>query len=306
MTFKVLMKNLRHRPVIVKSGRAILQSLGLHKPTSGKNQVLREAAVMLSEDISLDYSPRYGLKLFHDRNNPLIARGPLFEQDLQNCLCFLLFLDRLRGNEPRLGDIGANIGLHSFFLKELYPDLEIEAFDPSPLSWKYMQLTMQYNKVGGITLHKIALSDEQGTIDLYSWGNTSSADSLRDTKRVVGVPLRMIPVPMTTLDALSDVGTLTVIKMDCEGAELNILRGMRNRIKGDKPLIIAEFNFVNQKAFGVTGLDTYRLLEELEYSPYTLQLQELSREAFMKLYSSGEENYVILPNCLPQMMLNLK
>jgi FkbM family methyltransferase len=288
-------KNFRHSPLVRIPGRAILQFFNLHKPTIERNKILGAASIMLGEKISLDFSYRYGVSLFHNEYNSLIARGPSFESEVQECLCCLLFLDRLRGNTSRFGDIGANIGLHTLFLKDKFPDLEIVAFDPSPFSWKYLDLTLRYNQIEGVFLNKIALGDSEGTVDLYTWGESSAGDSLRNTERQADVPFKLVPVRMTSLDALPETGSLTVIKIDCEGAEINILKGMENVLERDKPLIITEFNIMNQRAFGLTSDDVYSFVEEIGYSIYTVWFSKLTRSEFYAIHRKDEENYVLLP-----------
>jgi FkbM family methyltransferase len=288
-------KNIGYSPVVRIPARAVLKCLNLHKPTIERNHTLAEAFTMLGEKISLDFSKRYGVNLFHNENNSLIARGLSFEPEVQECLCCLLFLDRMRGNASRFGDIGANIGLHTLFLKDKFPDLEIVAFDPSPFSWKYLDLTLRYNQIQGVTLNKIALGDCEGTVNLYTWGESSAGDSLRNTERQTDLPFELVPVRMTSLDAFPESGSLTVIKMDCEGAEINILKGMGNVLERDKPLIITEFNNTNQRAFGLTSDDVYSFVQEIGYSIYTLWFTKLERDEFSALHQKNEENYVLLP-----------
>lgn len=250
---------------------------------------------MLGENISLDYSKRHGTTIFHNHDNSLIARGDSFEPEVQECLCCLLFLDQLRGNVPRFGDIGANIGLHTFFLKDKFPDLNIVAFDPSPFSWKYMELTLRYNHIQGVTLNRLALGDKEDTVDFYTWGESSAGDSLRNTERQPDVPFDIIPVRMTKLDDLTEAGVLTVIKMDCEGAEINAIKGMQKSIAKNKPLIVTEFNHDNQRAFGLDRHSVYSVIEEIEYSIYSICFRKLNREEFVSMHLH-EENFVLIPN----------
>lgn len=261
-------------------------------------KVLSEAALLLTDKMTLDVSRRNGFFVFHNKGNSLVKRGLVYEPEVQYALKVLIGLDRMRNNATVVADIGANIGLHSFCLKGLYPDLEIIAFDPSPFSWKYMELSVKYNKIQSIRIEKIALSDKNGTMSLFNWGEESSADSLENTGRVEGVTPRKIEVPVARLDDIGDLPHVTVIKMDCEGAELSILKGARRMIESNKPLILLEFNKYNMRPFNVEPEQIYTFLSEINYSLYNLNFIRLDCHEFEILLDDKIENFIILPNGL--------
>jgi FkbM family methyltransferase len=215
---------------------------------------------------------------------------------VQHTLMVLLFLDKLRGKSTIFADIGANIGLHTFFVKSKYKDLPIIAFDPSPASWKYMELSIRYNNLSNIRLEKIALSETNGLLDFYNWGNESSADSLKDTGRVLNVKPNVIKVPAKRLDDIKDMPPITVIKMDCEGAELSILKGAIESLYKNRPMILLEFHPINKTAFNVTTEDIFCFLRETDYSLYSINFEPLNSSTFDELQKQCEENYIMLPN----------
>lgn len=261
-----------------------------------KKKVLKDASKMFPYDISLDVTKRNGIYVFHNKGNTLVQRGTSYEPIIQHALMVLLFLDKLRGKSTVLTDMGANIGLHTFFLKSRYKDLNIIAFDPSPTSWKYMELSIKYNNLHNIRLEKIALSDTNGTLDFYNWGDESSADSLKNTGRVPNVKPNIIQVPSKRLDDINDLPPITVIKMDCEGAELLILNGARRTLTENRPLILLEFHPTNRKAFNIATEDIFRFLSEIKYSLYSLHFELLDVCKFEVSQQENEENYIMLPN----------
>lgn len=260
---------------------------------------LEQAARLWEEEkISLDVSKRYGKFVFHNKGNSLVERGEVFEPEVQYALKTLVALDRIRNRHTVFADIGVNIGLHTVFLKDKYPDLEVIAFDPSPFSWKYFELSVKFNNMKNVRTERIALSDNNGTLEFFNWGEESSADSLKNTLRVKGVEPNIIKVPSVRMDDISDLPAITVVKMDCEGAEYSILKGATETIRKNKPLFLLEFNKINIKAFNVEVNHIFELLKELNYSLYDLEFNLLNSEQMMDLHDKSEENFIILPNDL--------
>ena len=250
---------------------------------------------MAESGLPLDVSKRFGITLFHNPKNTLISRTHGFEPEIHQCLCSLVFIDILRGNRPSIGDFGSNIGLHSFGLKEKFPSLNITAFDPSPFSWKYMELTIRFNKLEGIDLRKCALGDHEGTVDLYTWGENSSGDSLEDPGRQSQRSRRTIQVKMHPLDAILDVPPLTVIKIDCEGAEVSILRGMKDSLTRNRPLIVTELSLQNQIPFGLDSETVFTEITKHNYKVYDIFFRNLDLPMFTRRHQSGEVDFLLLP-----------
>lgn len=261
-----------------------------------KNEVLKKAKNIFTHDITLDVTKRYSTYIFHDKGNSLINRGAEYEVVTQHALMVLLFLDKLRSKSTIFADVGANIGLHTFYIKNKYPELNIIAIDPSPASWEYMELSINYNKIHGIRLERIALSDKNELLDFYCWGNESSADSLKDTCRVLNVKPNIIQVPAKRLDDIEGLPFITVMKMDCEGAELSILKGAIRTLKENRPLLLLEFNPTNRKAFNVATVDIFNFISEMNYSLYSLHFELLDAGKFDNLQQISEENYILLPD----------
>ena len=292
-----LKNKLRAAPIIGPYIYKIVdQLIKKNKWNKTKKEVLKLAKKTVVEDISLDVSIREGYLVFHNRNNSLINRGEHYEPEVQIALKTLINLNRLRYKHTVFADIGVNIGLHTLFILNNFPTTEIIAFDPSPFSYKYFELTIRFNKINNIRLEKVALSDKIGQVEFYNWGKESSADSLKDTKRVIGVTPKILKVPTVSLDSLAGLPPINVIKMDTEGAELSILRGAYNTIIKYQPFILLEFNKINKKAFDVNTIQIFEFLQKIDYSIFTLEFEFLSNKTFDLTQDKGYENYILLPN----------
>jgi len=249
-----------------------------------------------SHDVSSCSSIRYGYRIYHNKDHSLILRGDNFENEVQKVLSILVLLSNKIFKKTVFADVGANIGLHTFFLKSFNKDLEVIAFDPSPAA-NYMEMTIKTNNISNVRLEKIALNDRTGMVDFFNWCEESTAESLRDTKRVAGVP-NVIKVPAMKLDDIGNLPPITVMKIDCEGGELSILKGAATTIAKNKPLIVSEFYKIHSDAFGITSAEIFEYVESLGYSMFSLDFVRLTKAAFQTSQDNLGENYILLPNAL--------
>jgi FkbM family methyltransferase len=145
-------------------------------------------------------------------------------------------------------DIGANIGYNSLMFSDYGP---VYAFEP--LFHKVVKLNVENNKLKhNMYVIPIALSDENKTIDMY-FPNAVEATGLRNyggssTQKTDG----MDESTKTTVSChrLDDIykGTPSLIKIDVEGHELEVLKGAENTIKKYMPTLLIEiFDFDNNE-----------------------------------------------------------
>lgn len=122
-------------------------------------------------------------------------------------------------------DIGANIGLGSLYLRQLYPDAELHGFEPAPAEAEVC--ARNYAAWGRATLHRCAIGAHDGQevllathADRTGGQHLLTADDPGDWERT--------PVPLRRIDALIDAGQIPLpdlVKMDIEGAEVAALEG---------------------------------------------------------------------------------
>ena len=149
-------------------------------------------------------------------------------------------------------DIGANIGVISMAL--LANGFQVEAFEPQPEVHKLLAKNMGgYGKA-----HNTALGNEVGSVQMpkvyYSAKGNFGGLGI-GAKSVYG----SYNVPVTTLDSLN-LENVGFIKIDVEGFEELVLRGGRETIIRDKPIMYIEDDRIEKRM----GLRTY--IKELGYT----------------------------------------
>lgn len=124
-------------------------------------------------------------------------------------------------------DAGSNIGIHTVTMASAVGrEGRVVCFEPLPHRVKALERTLRLNGFGDLVrVQQMALADIAGEATLHHavHGPMSSLCSLPD-----GMEAELIPVRLTTLDESFPPGArVDLVKMDVEGAEPRVWRGMR-------------------------------------------------------------------------------
>ena len=151
-------------------------------------------------------------------------------------------------------DVGANVGDYSLMLRRHAPEASIYAFEPSAKTCE--QLTRNVAQAGRVRAFNLGLSDEEKTVELYSYtveGGEASLISSIDKRlppQVLNVEVSASEaVRVQTLDRFCEeqnVERIDFLKLDVEGHELAVLRGARRMLsEGRVSMIQFEFGPAN-------------------------------------------------------------
>jgi FkbM family methyltransferase len=149
---------------------------------------------------------------------------------------------------PRGGvffDIGANLGFFSL-LAAHHSGLEegrVVAFEAAPDNAEAIRVNAALNRVPNIEVICAAVADRAGRgrlqiVDDQSWSKLVQFGEHPFTERVIDVKC----VAIDELVSSGRVPPPTVVKIDVEGAELEVVAGMRETIAAHRPAIICELH----------------------------------------------------------------
>jgi len=139
-------------------------------------------------------------------------------------------------------DVGANLGRYTVMLSPNYK--RVIAIEPEPNNTKYLRRNIQRVGLRNIKLIQRAISDKNGFVDLYI-ARHSGGHSIK--KNDYNKFIKAIKVKATTLDVLlKNEPCVDLIKVDVEGAELQVLDGTRKVMPRIKSWII-EIHDINRK-----------------------------------------------------------
>jgi len=167
-------------------------------------------------------------------------------------------------------DVGGHIGYTGVYLAKLVgPTGKVYVFEPGPNNLKYLrQNAAQHLNVEVVAA---AASDRAGRQTLYvedltGQNNSFIADygELRKNAAAARVAPRVeaVDVPTVTLDEFCAARRIVpqLVKVDVEGAELNVLEGMRQICLTARPLTLLEVAAGNRPA-------AWKWLAALQYAP---------------------------------------
>jgi FkbM family methyltransferase len=180
-------------------------------------------------------------------------------------------------NGGTLVDVGANVGSVSILLADRVQHAFL--FEPNPAAAARARENLAVNGLG-FTLCQVALSDSSGTVELEDSGGVSTTN-----RTVIGfqtsAPTRLVPritfdeflrtdFPPTSEGA---PGSITMVKIDVEGHENAVLRGMEHFLRQARPrLIMFEYLQRTNLAETIAILDSvdYRVFELIDGQPSML------------------------------------
>jgi len=135
--------------------------------------------------------------------------------------------------EPKLGDVVFDIGAYVgdtalWFSKAVGSHGKVYAFEPEPRNFEKLKANLERNKVTNVIPLQLALSENEGEMQVASGGNSSTI-----TQTDTGTSVKV-----TTIDKFVEANKLPrvdFIKMDVEGHELKVLKGAHETIGAFKP-----------------------------------------------------------------------
>ncbi|MBI5753899.1 FkbM family methyltransferase [Candidatus Peregrinibacteria bacterium] len=129
-------------------------------------------------------------------------------------------------------DIGAHVGMFSVYCAVLNPKMQIFAYEPDEANFAAMKENLKLNGVKNVTMKNVAVGAEIGQRILYVskdshnhslLGAEAAGDFSGEEKMVNVVTLERI----LEQNRLASVG---LVKMDCEGAEFEILENLSDEV----------------------------------------------------------------------------
>ena len=196
-------------------------------------------------------------------------------------------------------DVGGNLGLMAIPVLKTVPDSSVVSFEPSPNSLPFLRRTVGGAGFGdrwrlveqavGSTPHTAQFSLSRPDDGLY--------DGLKSTGRVAEAGKAMVEV--TTLDAAwKNIGRppVAAIKIDVEGAELDVIRGAPECLKQTRPIILIEWNATNLAAYGIKPEQLLETAQDIGYGLYALPTIVPVRTASeLVLHMIGTESFLMVP-----------
>ena len=191
-------------------------------------------------------------------------------------------------------DVGANLGIFTLYAaRSLQWSGRIHSFEPTPRIHELLRNNVQVNgflEANLVQFHEAAVTDSEGTARLTTFAEHSGHNTLFWQN----AGAESVIVKTTRLDtALQGETRVDVVKIDAEGAELRILRGMAQIIEKNPGIhILIEFAPIHLARAQVSPEDFLRTLSELDLEvrmvdDLTGAIREVSDQELSSMYSSN-------------------
>ncbi|OGM13517.1 hypothetical protein A3A76_03675 [Candidatus Woesebacteria bacterium RIFCSPLOWO2_01_FULL_39_23] len=162
--------------------------------------------------------------------------------------------------------VGASVGFTSILASSRLLRGGVIAFEPDAIVYKKFLDNIKINKIKNIKTFKYALGERRTRKKLfYVTDNNMSASMIN--VRNFNKSTYVLVVPMDDLVEKEKLPYPTVVKIDVEGAEMNVLKGMKNVLKSKhKPrMMFIEIHKNYLKEFNSSEVDLVKYLKKMNY-----------------------------------------
>ena len=180
-----------------------------------------------------------------------------------------LFVAHIDANRDVI-DVGANVGFFTNLAARKLETGRVLAIEPTAAAYDRLTRNIAHN---GITERAIAwrgvAAAEEGELTLNVVEGREEYSSLGAIVHpsVEGEAVASETVPARTIDALVAEHDLkpAVIKIDVEGAEMDVLRGAQETLKTHRPVVISEVSAPLLRTAGTSTAAIVQLFDALDY-----------------------------------------
>ena len=154
-------------------------------------------------------------------------------------------------------DIGANLGLHTLYYSAVAD--QVVAFEPAPQTYRRLLENLALNDRSNVLTWNAALSDRSEMLDFLDNGISQTGTLVTNAAHARN--FQKIRVQAYRLDDL-DLPAPDLVKIDCEGAELQVLRGAIRTLRKHRPVVHLEVH----PLLGVAEAEVQEFLRSAGYS----------------------------------------
>jgi FkbM family methyltransferase len=195
-------------------------------------------------------------------------------------------------------DIGAHIGSVVGGVRRNVPSVKVVAIEAVPEKARHLRTAFP-----GIEIHQCAVGDSEGHVPFFVNLVQSGYSSLTRPSDSTAASVIELQVPIKRLDQLVAASDMDSIKIDVEGAELQVLRGSELVISNNRPLIMFESGAEAEPRLEIEKGAIWDFFYQIDYAiivPNRLAHDGpgLGRDGYLEahFYPRRTTNYFAVPN----------
>jgi FkbM family methyltransferase len=196
----------------------------------------------------------------------------------------------------RVIDVGANIGMLSLHAAwRVGPTGRVESFEPNPECCRRIRTVLDRNAIRHVRLHEMGLSDSSATLTLSVLENHAGMATLAPVEKGHLHVTSTVEVPVRVGDEVlqADARPLTLVKVDVEGFEVRVLRGLRETLSKHRPIVVTEIIPEWLERAGASVAELAELMRNLGYDGFGLGTRRKGLKHGLKLIPWKDAN--VLP-----------
>jgi len=172
-------------------------------------------------------------------------------------------------------DVGAHIGIYTLAMARAAGSSGyVHSFEPNPATFERLRHHVVQNGLANVHLNQVAVGLAEGRAKLNApTKENSAAASLLSTNMPARFEARPVDVQVTCLDAYCRkhiFDRVDVIKIDCQGYELQVLEGGSNVLQTFRPRLLLEYDVDFLLAGGGSGTQLCSMLKTADYESFTI------------------------------------
>lgn len=198
-------------------------------------------------------------------------------------------------------DAGANLGFYSI-VYSMMENVNVLSFEPFPETYEYLKKNITINKISNVKAIEMGLYSESkemaigspNAFKLYSFFTKLFKFTDKDQAGCASVFTSEKSAPIAKFikgddcEELISLKQIDLIKIDVEGSELSVLKGLRNTILNQQPTLIVEFSLYALSAANVAPAELWNYLCDLGYTKYTVCEGDYSSDTWKPMEQAPE------------------
>jgi FkbM family methyltransferase len=189
--------------------------------------------------------------------NPKASRSyNLIISDIPNEKSTHIFLEKLLKNINsgiQFVNVGASIG-EFLIVYSKYKNVKYAiGFEPIDECYKSLIISKLINNLENLEIYNVLIGDKDEIVEFFYKPKSPTGSSIKLRENAISLKKQMHKI-----DTLFERGIIkeeiTVMLIDVEGAEYEVILGAKNFINKVKPLIIMEYNQISKKFYKITDI----------------------------------------------------
>ncbi|MCB0017582.1 MAG: FkbM family methyltransferase [Anaerolineales bacterium] len=198
---------------------------------------------------------------------PRYANGAIHEKTASRLLVYALRRSRV------FIDVGANLGWFSCLAGKCMPDGEIYSFEMDDQNLALLKANISLNRCDNIEPFHMAVTSSDGFTNYQRAARLPSTNFAIEVNETQTPRFEIVKVRTTSLDSFCINRQILpdLVKIDVEGAEMMVLRGMKSLLTHDHLKLLLEIHPTYLPRFGSHAVEIISYLQRFDFKIYQIE-----------------------------------